>query len=80
MPSESIAFYVGEAREAAVASGRLLDLVSITRIKLLWGAGLSCWTNLYTYATILIPSLLTAPRYFAGELEFGAISQAGAGL
>jgi hypothetical protein len=27
------------------------------------------------YATILVPSLLTAPRYFAGEIEFGVIAQ-----
>ncbi len=29
---------------------------------------------LRSYATILVPSLLTAPRYFRGE--FGVISQA----
>ena len=28
------------------------------------------------YATILVPSLLTAPRYFAGQIEFGVIAQA----
>lgn len=27
------------------------------------------------YATILAPALLLAPRYFAGELRFGDISQ-----
>jgi ABC-type uncharacterized transport system fused permease/ATPase subunit len=31
---------------------------------------------LRSYATILVPSLLTAPRYFRGEVEFGVISQA----
>jgi hypothetical protein len=31
---------------------------------------------LRSYATILVPSLLTAPRYFRGEIEFGVISQA----
>lgn len=30
---------------------------------------------LCSYATILLPSLLTAPRYFRGEVEFGVISQ-----
>ena len=28
-----------------------------------------------SYATILVPSLLTAPRFFRGEVEFGVISQ-----
>ena len=38
--------------------------------------GLELWTNVYSYSTILVPSLLTAPRYFMGEIEFGVISQA----
>ena len=38
-------------------------------------AGLSLWSNFYSYATMLIPPLLTAPRYFAGEVEFGVITQ-----
>ena len=37
---------------------------------------LELWTNVFSYATILIPSLLTAPRYFAGEIEFGMVTQA----
>lgn len=36
---------------------------------------LAQWTSIYNYATILIPSLFTAPRYFRGEIEFGVISQ-----
>lgn len=34
-----------------------------------------CMLNLDRYATILVPSLLTAPRYFAGKIEFGVIAQ-----
>lgn len=34
-----------------------------------------CAAVLRSYATILVPSLLTAPRYFRGEVEFGVISQ-----
>ena len=41
-----------------------------------WEAILSLWTNGYEYATILAPAMLTAPRYFAGEIEFGVIAQA----
>ena len=41
----------------------------------MWAAGLSLWSNAYSYATILLPSILTAPRYFAGEVEFGTITQ-----
>ena len=31
-------------------------------------------STLRSYATILVPSLLTAPRYFSGEVEFGVIT------
>ena len=48
------------------------------RAKIAWAAGLNLWSNCYSYATILVPSVLTAPRYFAGEIEFGVITQAGA--
>ena len=74
-PAESIAFYAGEAQEAFGASARLTGLIVLTRSKVAWMAGLSLWSNFYSYATILIPPLLTAPRYFSGELDFGAITQ-----
>ncbi|KAK9809945.1 hypothetical protein WJX72_002230 [[Myrmecia] bisecta] len=75
--AESIAFYSGEAREAAIATSRLILLINTLRLKLAWEAGLAIWTNCYSYATILVPSLLTAPRYFSGEVEFGVITQVG---
>ena len=31
----------------------------------------------YSYSTILVPSLVIAPAFFAGEVKFGVISQAG---
>ena len=73
--SEAIAFYNGEAREAAMAVQRLSSMVQTARQRVAWAAGLSLWSNCYSYATIIMPSLLTAPRYFAGEVEFGVITQ-----
>jgi putative ATP-binding cassette transporter len=73
--TESIAFYNGEHREAAIAGSRLAALVATMRLKIAWEAALSLWTNGYSYATILLPSLLTAPQYFAGKIEFGVIAQ-----
>ena len=52
-----------------------MSLVAIARLKVAWTAGLSLWSNFYSYATMLLPSILTAPRYFAGEVEFGVITQ-----
>ena len=50
-------------------------LVAVVRIKIIWATFLALWTNFYQHATLLLPSLLTAPRYFAGEIEFGVITQ-----
>jgi putative ATP-binding cassette transporter len=45
-------------------------------VQVRWEAALSLWQNAYSYATILLPSLLLSKRYFAGEIRFGDISQA----
>ena len=73
--TESIAFYNGEKHEERCASLRLVLLVAVVRIKIIWATFLALWTNFYQHATLLLPSLLTAPRYFAGEVEFGVITQ-----
>ena len=73
--AESIAFYGGEAKEKGAAEDRLDSLVGYAKRKIAWMGGLSLWTNFYSYVTMLIPPLMTAPRYFAGELEFGVITQ-----
>ena len=74
--AESIAFYNGEHQEASCASLRLALLVAVVRIRIIWTTFLALWTNFYQHATYLLPSILTAPRYFAGEVEFGVITQA----
>lgn len=73
--AESIAFYNGEKHEETCATLRLALLVAVTRIKIIWSTFLALWTNFYQHATILLPSILTAPRYFDGEVEFGVITQ-----
>ena len=73
--AESIAFYNGEKHEESCATLRLAMLVAVARIRIIWSTFLSLWTNFYQHATILLPSLLTAPRYFEGKIEFGVITQ-----
>jgi putative ATP-binding cassette transporter len=75
--AESVAFYGADGRESRIAAGRLSTAVAVTRRQILIHAWLSLWQNIYSYATILIPSLLMAPRYFAGEVRFGTIVQVG---
>ncbi len=74
-PTESIAFYSGEHRESTIAASRVSLLIHTLRRKVLWLAGLNLWQNVLSYATILLPPMLLAPRYFAGEIEFGVVSQ-----
>lgn len=73
--AEAIAFYGGGARERRTAQHKLDRLVRVRRSAILWTAGLSLWTNAYSYATILVPSVMCAPLYFAGKMQFGVISQ-----
>jgi vitamin B12/bleomycin/antimicrobial peptide transport system ATP-binding/permease protein len=75
--AESVAFYGADGRESRIAAGRLDTAVAVTRKQILIHAWLSLWQNMYSYATILIPSLLMAPRYFAGDVRFGTIVQVG---
>ncbi|PSC70542.1 ABC transporter ATP-binding [Micractinium conductrix] len=75
--AESIAFYSGDQREAELARTRLARVIATIFGKVRWEAYLSLWQNTYVYATILLPSLLLYKRYFAGELRFGDLSQAG---
>eukprot|EP00899_Mesostigma_viride_P013075 jgi/Mesvir1/21769/Mv04170-RA.2 len=75
--AESIAFFRGDRWEAESTHAFMAALVQNILARLRWGFGLNLWTNAYDYATLLIPSLLMAPRYFAGEVEFGVIAQTG---
>jgi len=74
--SEAIAFFGGGPRERRTAAGRLGAVLATRRVAVAWTAGLNLWVNAYTYAAMVIPVLVTAPRYFAGRLAFGALTQA----
>ena len=73
--AESVAFYGADGREARTATKRLESAVAVRRRQAAVHAWLSLWQNIYGYATILVPSLLMAPKYFAGEVRFGTITQ-----
>jgi ABC-type uncharacterized transport system fused permease/ATPase subunit len=72
---ESIAFYDGHAAEATYVDSRFKSVINIMKGVIRWTSLLALWRNMYTYATILVPSVVTAPRYFRGEIQFGVVSQ-----
>ncbi|MEM8506109.1 MAG: SbmA/BacA-like family transporter, partial [Cyanobacteria bacterium P01_D01_bin.1] len=76
--SEAIALYRGEDQERAQSwrqFGRVFD--NFTRL-IRWQLGLNLFQNHYRYATFIVPGIILAPRLFAGELEIGDVTQAGA--
>lgn len=74
--AESIAFFQGGPSEAAECKRRLRSLYWALLCKNVWYNLLQLFTNYYRYATILVPPLTLCPAYFAGEIQFGTISQA----
>jgi len=72
---ESIAFYDGGARENSMLSTQLETFISAARRQLYWSIGLEAFQEAYSYATIVLPYLVVAPLYFAGEVPYGVVSQ-----
>lgn len=74
--AESIAFYQGEPEESATVQRRLGDALHNFNLLIGWQRNLGFFTTGYGYFVVIVPALVVAPRYFAGELDFGGISQA----
>ncbi len=74
--AESIAFYQGEQLEKRQVIDRLMDAVRNFDLLIIWQSIIVLFQLGYNYFTRLIPYLIIAPLYFAGEADFGAIGQA----
>jgi putative ATP-binding cassette transporter len=74
--AESIAFYRGEAQEMNQVQRRFGAVLSNFNLLIGWQRNLGFFTTGYGYAVIILPSLIMAPLYFAGQIEFGDITQA----
>eukprot|EP00804_Cyclotella_cryptica_P023721 CCRYP_017257-RC/>CCRYP_017257-RC protein AED:0.05 eAED:0.05 QI:104/1/1/1/1/1/4/481/690 len=74
--AESIAFYCGEGverKETERRFGMVIDnMGEINRAE----RNLDFLTTSYNYLTWILPIIVTAPEYFAGNVEMGVISQA----
>ena len=73
---ESIAFYQGEQQESRHIRARFAEAVSNFNALIGWQRNVSFLTTGYNYLVALIPSLIIAPLYFSGKVEFGAQTQA----
>jgi putative ATP-binding cassette transporter len=73
---ESIAFYAGGQRELSILTTALDAFIAAASKHLNWSIGLEAFQEAYEYATIVLPYLVVAPLYFAGEIEYGVVTQA----
>ena len=74
--AESIAFYRGEEQESDQVRLRFDEAFSNFNLLIGWQRNLEFFTTGYRYIIIILPALVVAPRNFAGEIEFGVITQA----
>lgn len=74
--AESIAFYRGEDQESASIKQRFGEVLRNFNILIGWQRNLDFFTTSYNYFVVIVPALVVAPKYFAGEIDFGAITQA----
>jgi putative ATP-binding cassette transporter len=73
--AESIAFYSGEDLEGRAIQERLKGVIQNARDLLGTQRNLEFFTNGYRFMIQLLPVTVVAPRYFAGAIELGVISQ-----
>lgn len=75
--AESIAFFKGEARERVDLIRRFRTVFRNTVNLIGWNRNLGFFTTAYNNLSLIIPTVLVAPLYFQGKVEFGVVSQAG---
>ena len=75
--AESIAFCRGGAREFRNAIASLRRVAAATRARIAASRDARLFANAFEFATFAAPSLVIAPRYFRGDVAFGAVTQAG---
>jgi putative ATP-binding cassette transporter len=74
--SESIAFYAGEDIEGRAVEQRVGKVMGNKRDLNAAKRNLEFFTNAYRYMVQIIPVAVVAPKYFAGDIGLGVISQA----
>lgn len=73
--AESIAFYAGEDLEERQMRDRFNKVVNNTRAVNVAERNLEFFTTGYRYIIQILPLAVVAPKYFAGNLQMGQISQ-----
>lgn len=74
--AESIAFYRGEIRETGQLRRRFVEVLRNYNFLIGWQRNIEFFRTPYRYATYILASAILAPMYFAGDIQFGDITQA----
>lgn len=74
--AESIAFYRGEGLERRQVFERLKSAIRNADLLIIWQSLIDIFQYGYNYFTRIVPYLIVAPLYLAGETDFGTITQA----
>jgi len=74
--AESIAFYAGEAVEERETDRRFARVIDNMTMINFAQRNLDFLTTSYNYLTWILPIVVVAPEYFAGNVEMGVVSQA----
>lgn len=75
--AEPIAFYRAERKEGTRMRQRLKDALNNLLLIINWNRNLNFFTTGYNYLVTILPTIIVAPLYFDGKIEFGVVTQAG---
>lgn len=75
--AESIAFYQDEKEEFTRTRQRLRTALTNLKQVINWNRNLQFFTTGYNYILTILPTVIVAPLFFDGKIEFGAVIQAG---
>ncbi len=75
--AESIAFFRGEQAERTRVRQRLKIALTNLRGIVDWSRNLNFFTTGYNYVVSILPTVVVAPLYLDGKIEFGVVTQAG---
>jgi putative ATP-binding cassette transporter len=73
--AETVAFYRGEAREAQLLQERWLQVASNGWDVLRRQSAIGWFSHSHGQVSIVLPFLLSAPRYFTGQITFAEVMQ-----
>jgi putative ATP-binding cassette transporter len=74
--AESIAFYRGEAKESEQVRARFAAVFENFAALVRWTLKVNFFQYGYSLTTLVLPSVIIAPRVLSGELEVGRVVQA----